>query len=72
MGSILRYWGRKEGKDLKMNHEVAMMPIPKCVKWAFQSLDDKSEVTQITDNPSSGSPKLLTPFLETSSPLMPD
>lgn len=45
-----------------MNHEVAMMPIPKCVNWAFQSLEDKSKVTQIKDNPSSGSPKVLTSF----------
>lgn len=39
-----------------------MMPIPKCVNWAFQRLDDKSEVTQITDNLSSGSPGVLASF----------
>ena len=65
MGLSPRYWKRKRGrgvKDFKMNHEVAMMPIPTCVNGVFQRLDDKSEVTQITDNPSSGSPKVLASF----------
>lgn len=49
-----------------------MMPIAKCVNWAFQRLNVKPEVTQITDNLSSGAPGPLLPFLETSSSLMPD
>lgn len=46
MGLIPKYW-EKRGvgcKDLQMNHEVAMMPIPKRVNWASQRLGDKAEV----------------------------
>lgn len=39
-----------------------MMPIAKCVNWAFQRLDVKPEVPQITDNLSSGSPGALASF----------
>lgn len=49
-----------------------MMPIPNHVNWASQRLDDKSEVTLITVNPSSGGPKGLFPFLVTSSSLKPN
>lgn len=72
MGLILGYWGRVEGKDMQMNHEVAMMPVPKCVNWASQRLGDKAEVIQMTENPSSAGPKVLALFLVTSSSLKPD
>lgn len=45
-----------------MNHEVAMMPISKCVNWASQRLGDKAEVIQMADNPSSAGPKVLSSF----------
>lgn len=47
---------------MQMNHEVAMMPVPKCVNWASQRLGDKAEDIQMTENPSSAGPKVLASF----------
>lgn len=72
MGFIPGFWGKGGGKDMQMNHEVAMMPAPKCVNWVSQRLGDKAEVIQMTENPSSAGPKVLALFLVTSSSLKPD